>query len=175
MKLIKTYDYMSKLARIIALISCVMLGFVMVFTIVSIIVREVFKIPIVGANELVEVALAVLVFTGLCYGQTTKAHINLFVLLLAFPKKLSAFIYGLDLLIASVVAGYAGYALFLQAFYVLQKNLVSSLRRIPYYPMYFIAAVCMIVFAVILLLDALMAFYGVFNKEMNEHVRESWV
>lgn len=175
LKLIRFYEILRKISKVFATISGIAISVIMIFTIVTIIMRSVLGKPVVGANEMVEVLLAMFVFAAIIYSQTEKAHINLFLILLRLPEKLAGIIYAVDLLIVTAVAGAITYAMFSQAAYAVSKHLVSALLLIPYAPFNYAAAVCMMAFTVIMAGDTIVAAAGVFNKDYREYVRGTWI
>jgi TRAP-type C4-dicarboxylate transport system permease small subunit len=130
--------------------------------------------PISGAYEITESLLLCTVFASFAYAQSKKAHINMTILINIFPKALKFFVYGLMGLLSAGVAAIVGYAAILQAVSAIDKGTITSVLAIPMYPLYYIEAGVMFVFALSLLYDAVLAFLAMFSKKHAEIVVSTW-
>lgn len=172
--LLKIREYAGKLSTILGWISCVAVVVVSVFIVVSVILRYCFNKPILGSTEIVECMMAVLVFSCLAYTQFGHGHISISMVLRILPDVPAMIINALAMLVVTAFSGYVSYTLFFQGAYALGKGLKTALVLIPYAPFYYIAAVCMVVFTLILAIDTAIAFAGIVSKKYRDYVKENW-
>ena len=72
--------------------------------------------------------------------------------------------------LSAATAGAVGYAAILQAQSAMQRNMVTSVLEIPMYPFYYVEAVAMFLFTLVLLYDAVFAAVAIRNKKYAEMV-----
>ena len=173
-KLLKIYELLRSISKKLVLVTYVLLLASTVFIVIGVIMRYIFKQPILGDVELIEIAMALLVFSAFAYTQTEKGHIHVLMVLNMLPKKLGLAIFGINGLIVAVASGAITYGFFLQGNYAMQRNLISAMLHIPSYPSYFFAFVCMLLFTLVLLMDAIISLAGIGNKRLAEYVQKDW-
>ena len=117
--------------------------------------------------------MAILLFSFLAYTQSKNGHISVTMILRVLPKTLAIICNALNVTLVTVFCGYVSYTLFLQGAYAVRKGLKTALILIPLSPFYYFAAVCMVIFTVTLLADALIAVAAIWNKNYSEYVEGS--
>lgn len=172
--MLKLYGLSKKVSGILVYVTYAILIGAAVFVTVSVVMRYFFKSPILGSVEIIEISMSALVFASLAYTQTEKGHIHITMLVSILPHKLGQLLFSVCALVSTVISGAATVACFLQGQYAIEINMRTLMVGIPYSPFYFFASFCMLIFTLVLLLDTIIAFIGVFNKEYAEFVRESW-
>jgi TRAP-type C4-dicarboxylate transport system permease small subunit len=173
--MIKLYEFLSKLSRGLVWISYVVLIASSVFIMTDIVFRYCFKQPILGDVEIIEIAMAVMGFASFAFTQSEKGHIHVMMLLKLMPEKVRLLIFGINALITSAASAAVTYGCFLQGGYSCRRHLISAMLHIPSYPFYYFAGICMVLFTLILLADALMAIIGIFDPKYAKHVQKSWI
>lgn len=88
------YNVLGIFSYALSRIGCVALIFMMALTVVDVTGRYVFNSPILGAFELTEFMVLLVVFSYLAYAQSQNAHVTVDLLVNLFPKPLQR---GIDL------------------------------------------------------------------------------
>ena len=172
---IRFYDKVLRpISKLLVWISCIVLIAVAIFMMIDIVMRYVFSSPILGDVEIIETVMVIIVFSSFAYTQTEKGHIHVTMVLERLPRKLAIFIYAMNSIIVAIASVAVTYGFVAQGNYVLRKNTVSAIIHIPYYPFYYISAVFMGVFAIVLIVDAIINVGGLFSHEYEKRVTESW-
>ena len=172
--LFKLHKIGEKVSGVLAVISCVGVVAVALFTVISVILRYIFKNPIIGSTEYVECMMAVMVFSCLAYTQAKGGHITISMVLRILPRTLAMIINAIGYVAVTVFCGYCSYCLFLQGGYASEKGLISALVNIPYYPFYYFASVCMVVFTFVLFIDALIAIAAIVSTPYRDSITANW-
>ena len=147
---------------------------IMALITVDVIFRKAFHSSILGSYELVERMLLILVFAAFAYTQTNRGHIHVTLFISRMPKAFSMILFGFLGLLSAGTAVFCAYATLLQGNFSVSSSTVTAVLHIPLYPFFYIAAFCMLIFAVTLLWDAIKSFIGVGNKEVAADIRSSW-
>lgn len=172
--MLKLYDITKKLSGWLVYVTYAILLGATLFTAFSVVMRYLFKNPLLGSVEIVEIAMAAMVFASLAYTQTEKGHIHITMLIRILPQKLGMLLFALCGAVTTATSALVTYACFAQGQYALSVDLVTMMTSIPYAPFYFFAALCMLLLTVVLLLDTIISFGAAFNKKYAELVRSSW-
>lgn len=172
--MLKVYDISKKVTNVFICVTYAVLLLAALFITFSVVMRYVFKNPLLGSVEVIEVAMSAMVFASLAWTQTQKGHIHITMVLNILPERLAIAIFAVCELLATGVAAVVCYALFQQGIYAVSINYVTAMTAIPYSPFYFFASLCMALFAAVLMLDTIIAFGGVFNEEYRRFVLKSW-
>ncbi len=147
---------------------------IMLLNVADVLLTKAVTKPVTGAYEITEVLLLCTVMASFAYGQSKKTHINMTLFIKYLPSGSKFIVYGLMGLLSAATAGAVGYAAILQAQSAMDKGAVTSVLLIPLYPFYYVEAVAMFVFAVVLLYDALLALGAVWNERWREIVASDW-
>ena len=157
-----------------AYVSCVLISAIMFLICIDVFLRKVFRFSIAGSYEIVECLLMLVVFTAFAMAQTRKGHIHVTVFISKFPRIPQTIINGILGLISFVAAFFCAYALWYQAMYSMNIHTVTSVLYMPLYPFYFVSSVCVYIFAVTLLWDAIKSLMAVKNDETYKEMRKGW-
>jgi len=130
---------------------------------------------ITGTYEVCQMMLSVFVFSSWAYTQTVHGHIHVVMFVGKMPQKLRFVCYGLTSLISFGTLVIASYAVYQQIFVKYAAHEITGNLRIPHWPFYVIELVAFILFAIVLLRDAIKAIAAIFDKEFAEDVQSSWV
>lgn len=88
MKIRTLYNIMGVLSWVLSRIGCVALFAMMCLTVVDVAGRYLFNAPILGAFEMTEFMVLVMVFSFLGYAQAQKAHVTVDIFFDRFPEGL---------------------------------------------------------------------------------------
>ena len=143
---------------------------IMLLNVGDVLSTKFFTKPMTGAYEITEVLLLLTVMASFAYAQSQKAHINMGLIIKRFPTSVGLVVYAFMGVLSAATAGAVGYAAILQAQSAMQRNMVTSVLEIPLYPFYYVEAIAMFLFALVLLYDAVFAAVAVRNKKYEEMV-----
>jgi TRAP-type C4-dicarboxylate transport system permease small subunit len=145
-----------RLSSLLNTLAGVVLMFMMVLTTADVCLRYFFKKPIMGAFELTEQLMAVLVFFGLGYAQIKKSHVCVDLLVSRFTKKKQAAIDSLTSILSSVLLLLVTRQTILYALGLLASGRTAgTMGLFVIYPFAFLAALGVLVFLLISLMDLL--------------------
>jgi TRAP-type C4-dicarboxylate transport system permease small subunit len=147
---------------------------IMMVIVVDVFLRFLFNNPIQGSYEIVERCMFCTIFATFAYAQTEKAHIRIDLVVGMFPEKLHMFADFIFLALSASIAAAISYAAVLQAGTSMSSNYITSVLSIPLYPFYWLEFVCMLVFAVTLLYDAVKSLVAMFDERVAESVKAGW-
>jgi TRAP-type transport system small permease protein len=159
---------------VVSLVSYAGVLAIMLLNVADVFMAKSFTKPIQGAYEITEVLLLCTVMASFAYAQSRHAHINMGMVLKRFPRPVALAFYAFMGLLSAATAGAVGYAAILQAQSAMERGSVTSVLQIPLYPFYFVEAVAMFFFAVVLLYDAVFASVAIRNDEYAEKVISTW-
>jgi TRAP-type C4-dicarboxylate transport system permease small subunit len=110
------------------------------------------------------------VFASFAYAQTQKSHINISMLVDLFPIKAKMFCMFITGFLAACTAFFIAYAATRQARTALASNYTTAVLQISLYPFYWIEFLCMAVFGIVLLYDAIKCLLAIFNEDVLKRV-----
>lgn len=166
----KFSDITGKISQALAVLSYIGYGVMIIITIADIALRMTINKPIFGTSEIVGYALMITVFAAFAMTQTEHGHIQVTMFIRLFPARARYIILSIIQLITVAVWILFVYALYKQAESAYRQGLYSTTLRIPTYPFYWIDIICVVIFALVALADALRSFTAIFNKEMQKEL-----
>jgi len=170
----KIGDYVGKFTKAICWVSFVGLIVLILLNVADVALAKIANKPILGAYEITQRVLLVTVFASFAYAQTTRAHINMTILIAVFPRALRFFCYTLMSLLSIVAAGALAYAAYAQGGVSLSSGTATEVLYIPLYPFFYIQALAMLAFAVALLYDFVGSAIAIFRKDFAEYLMTQW-
>ncbi len=147
---------------------------IMVFIVADVLARGVMQQGILGAYEIVERLLLVMLFAVFAYTQTHKGHIHVTLFLPKFPRVIRMLLYGTLELLSFITAAFCAYSIVMQGNYSLTADTTTAVLRIPLYPFYYIAAAGMFLFAITLFWDAIKCYIGIKNIDVCNEIQSKW-
>lgn len=165
---------LNKVTEVVAIISYVCVAAMVLLNTADVISSKLFKNSISGAYEITEILLMCAIFAAFAYGQTRKTHIHMTLLVNALPGGWKYVPFSLTSLLSSLIAGITTYAAFRQAANIFSRGSVSGILHIPYFPFYYLAAVCMAIYTLDLLYDAIIAVLAIFKEDHREAASGWW-
>jgi TRAP-type C4-dicarboxylate transport system permease small subunit len=146
----------------------------MLMVVLDIILGNVLRSPIPGMYEVCQVLLTTVVFSSWAYTQTQHGHIHVVLFISKFPQKLRFFCFGFTGLLSCAVTGVATYALVKQVALLMKTGECTGTLQIPYWPFYIFELVAFAMLTVVMLLDAIKAFYAMTDDEMAAKIEALW-
>lgn len=142
-----------RLSFILAVISGAILALMMFLTVADVILRYFFNKPILGAFELTEFMMVMMVFSGLAYNQVRKGNIGVDVVVNKLRDRARR--------IAGVIASLLGLGLFVLMTWrvvvyglkIMREHQISRELGLPISPIIFLTAFFTAVLCLVLLLD----------------------
>ncbi len=146
----------------------------MVLNLIDVFLTKFFGINVQGAYELTERLLMCTVFASLAYGEVCDAHIHTTLFIARLPRVLKFLAFGVTSLLSTGASAFWTYAIWLQIFESIRTNTITAVLKIPLYPFYAFAFVCMIFMTIALAWHMIRVFLAIRNDECAEEVTKSW-
>lgn len=130
-------NIMGLFSYILSRLGCLALFLMMCLTVVDVVGRYIFNSPMLGAFEMTEFLVLIMVFSFLGYAQSEKSHVTVDILVDMFPKKLRNIIIIINYLVCLVVVfiiAWMGFEKAVETFHTGEKPLNLA---VPDYPFIF--------------------------------------
>ena len=124
-----------------------------------------------GSYEIAQFAMAILTFAAYSFTQTQRRHIQISFLVRKFGEKARYLTFCGGYAVCFVVCMIEFYALWLQFQHALTNPKLTPVLLMPYYPVYCIGALLMLIFGITMIADAIrcaMALAG--NKDAKDSI-----
>lgn len=168
----KIINTISKYLAYIAVAFLVVMMFLVTFDVA---VRLITGHGFTGTYEVCQYMLCVIIYGGFAFCQTRHGHIHVHMFLVKMPRQMGNAVWTIVNFVSAAMGVLITVASWIQSITVRTQGIYSALLRIPQYPFQLFAGICMIVFAMVLLLDAVKGFLAFFSEEYSEEIRESWI
>jgi TRAP-type C4-dicarboxylate transport system permease small subunit len=164
---LKIKNFMYKFADGVGVVSSI--GYIVIIGLcmVEAVLEKLTGMPILGSYEMVERSMIVAVFASFAYAQTKKMHINVPIILNFFPRAMRLLSLGVTSTISTGIALYVGYAAWTQCLTAKSMSQMTGILHIQLYPFYFVEAVAMVIFGLILIIDTIFIFMSLGDKDME--------
>lgn len=162
----KIGEFMGHLSGIVIFVT-------MLFMTADVVLRYVFKSPITGDIELVELAMVIMVFTSIPHTQVVKGHVAVDIITNFIPRKLNDVFSVIVYLLSTVLMFLVCRANFAQVMKVKSSMLETSTLHIPMYPFYFIVSICLCVYTLCMVCDVIAAIMDLFSKNSPSESSEN--
>ena len=162
----KIKRFMYKFADATGVISSIGYIFIIGLCVTEVFLEHLTGMPILGSYELVERSMIIAVFASFAYAQTKKMHINVPIVLNLFPRVMKLFSLGVTSVISTGISLFMGYAAYTQCVTAKSMSQMTGILHIPLYPFYFVEAVAMIIFGLILIIDTIVIFLSIADRDM---------
>ena len=129
--------FFQRLSTYFAYIGALSLFLMMCLTIADVTGRYLFNSPILGAFELTEFMVLILIFSFLAYAQAHKAHINVDLFMMFFPEKLKNLIELFNHIACLAIMILITWTGFEKAIEVMEAGESSPNLDVPSYPFVF--------------------------------------
>lgn len=144
--------------------------FILVFiTTIDVALRKFTSSSIKGSYEMTEMGMVAIVFLSIAYLHTEKGHVRVDMFIDKFPGRIRHFINGVVYLISSAIILIISCASFSQMAKQYTTAISTAVIHIPLYPFVLIMACGLVLYFIVLLIDAIDSFISAFKfKEQNE-------
>jgi len=160
----RLHEVVKDISRWINYLSMATIFIVMALLVVDIFLRNFLKSAILGATEMVEMGMVLIVFCGFAYTQVEKGHIRVTMLTERLPHKLR---HGLECLVMlfTVVLGYlVTISSFRTAAKFYSEKAATAVLNISTAPFAYAMAAAMAVFTVVLFFEAIEIFMRIYSR-----------
>ena len=152
------------LSFILAAVAAVSLAFVMFLMVTDVFCRYVLNRPILGAFEITEFLMIILVFFSIARAQVKKAHISVDVLVLKLSKRSQQIFEAVGSLLGLGLFSLMTWQIVLHALRVYRAHQRSIDLGLPFYPFVVMAALGTAIFCLTLIVSALRSLAGKENQ-----------
>jgi TRAP-type C4-dicarboxylate transport system permease small subunit len=157
--IMRTQVVLHKISRWVSYAGMAMAIIMMLMVVVDVVMRFVLNKPILGSVELASYMLSIIAFTAIPFVESEEEHIVIPLLFDRFPKKVRLFVNTLVSVIGLGILVLIGLTSYLLAAEYLHRGKVTQVLSIPLYPFVFIAALCISLYAIILIVNAIKYIY----------------
>lgn len=170
----KVYKVFEMISKIFAAISFIGVFIGVIFVVVDVVMRYLFKTPIPGDYDITQLWLSVIVFSSLAFVQTEKGHVGVTMAIKALPQKIALAVFGVATLVGAFISGICAYSCYELACRAVARNTISMMAHIPLAPFEYFEAICMVLLCIVMVLDAILTFMAIGNKEEADKITGSW-
>jgi TRAP-type C4-dicarboxylate transport system permease small subunit len=163
-----------KIGSIVGVIAMACVALLVILNVCDVGYNKVTGSNILGAYEISQNILMVAVFAAFGYAQIKKSHIHMTLLINALPGRTKFIPFFLTGLISCVTGVYCTYSTVYRGISQMNSNAMSDILHYPLYPFYFLEAIAMAVFVLVLIYDTIMSLLAIFNKDIAERVHATW-
>jgi TRAP-type C4-dicarboxylate transport system permease small subunit len=157
--IMRTHVVLYRISKAVSYVGMAMAVLMMLMIVVDVILRFAFNKPILGSVEIASYMLSIIAFTAIPFVESEEGHIVIPLLFDRFSKKVRLYINTLTGVIGLGILVLIGLASFLLAVEYLHRGKVTQVLSIPLYPFVFIAALCISLYAIILIVNAIKYIY----------------
>lgn len=141
MKVLKTIaDWLHKVSNVCVWLSGITLFSMAALIFVDVFARYLFNNSIKGSQEIVEMMIVVVLYTGLAYSTFRRSHVRVDALVNTFPPWIKLTCLGCMTLLCILVSAPIAVQMFRQAGKVTISGNASAILKIPHAPFYYIAS-----------------------------------
>jgi len=166
-------NVVGKFTKVVCYISFIGIIAIVLLNVADVILAKTFK-PILGAYEITQRLLLCTVFASFAYAQTKKTHINMTILVERFPRVIRFILFTLMSILSIFAAGALMYAAFYQGGVSYDLGTATEVLYIPLYPFFYVQALAMAAFVIVLVFDTVMSFISIFKEDFATYVMSGW-
>ena len=145
---------MQSISRLLAGLSALSLLMLLVLTCVDVVGRYVFNKPVLGATEIEDAMMGVMIFGALPMASWNQAHITIDILDKVTPERWLQWQIRLMQLVAAVFMGFLGVRMWIYATKLVEYGDRTMMLKIPLAPVNYFISVMLCFSAALLLLKA---------------------
>ena len=152
-------DYLKTVSKILNIVAGTALTVMMLLTVADVFLRF-FRRPILGALEITELLLAVVIGFALPQISLDRGHVCMELLLNLLSKRYRAIMNTLTRILCTVLFIIIGYNLFIIGNEFRLSNEVSMTIELPFYPVAYAVGVCCFIECLVFILDIIKIWRG---------------
>lgn len=170
----KAENIVKKVTGVVSIISFIGFFFIMALTVCDVLIRKISGQSILGVYEIVERVMICAVFASFAYTQTEHGHVNITMLVAAFPQKLRFAVMALNNLISGAISILVAYAAWRQCNVAMASHYTTGVLLIPLWPFYWVEIISMAVLCLAFVFHAVKNVFAMFNSEIAAEVQSTW-
>lgn len=147
--------------RLLAYISAIAVFWLMGLTVVAVIMRYVFRSPILGAQDISQLSLVLVIYPALAYCGWTGGHVALDLASTILRARALRWTDTMIRTASALLFLYIAWVTLIRGLDALKYGDASNLIGIPYYPFFFMIAVGSLAYALVLFVHAVQAARGI--------------
>lgn len=171
----KIDSFFTRVTSIVSIVSYAGFFAVMLIIVFDVFLRRITGSGISGTYEIVERTLMCGVFASFAYTQSLHGHVRVTMFFSKFPKVLRFITNALAYLFGAVAAAALTYAAIIQTGVSSSTGTKTGVLGMPLAPFFLIEAICMAIFAIVLLWEVVKSFAAIGNDELAEDIMKDWV
>ena len=140
-------------SRILAMAASFVLAAMMLLTVADVVLRWLFKYPIIGTTEITESMMACIAFFALAWCASEKSHLKVDLVVDHLPRRLQGALDSFTTLVGLGLVALIAWRSFLEGRAVQEMNLISSLIKIPAFPFYYVISLGCILLCLVMILQ----------------------
>ena len=170
----KIGNIVYKIGNVVGIISMIGVALLVILNTCDVVYYKLFAANILGAYEISQNILMVAVFAAFGYAQIHKSHIHMTLLINALPGRAKFIPFFLTGVISCATGAYCTYSTVYRGISQMNSNALSDILHYPLYPFYFLEAIAMAVFVLVLIYDTVLSLLAIFNDDIAERVHATW-
>lgn len=153
--LIRLKKFIFKIDNWIAMLgfACIVLN--MLFVVINVVLRVVFRMPIGGFTDIAGMISCVIVVLTIAYTESENGHISVHFIVAYFPKWLQKVLYAVMGFLNLLVVGFLAVCFWNYAMQSAAQKTVTMTAKLPYMPFLVISAFGMFMFALTIIANTL--------------------
>ena len=148
-----TRSVLSKVSKAVAQLGVLCTVLMMLMIVADVLMRFLFNEPILGSVELASYMLSVIAFTTIPLVESEERHIVIPVFFDHFPRRVRLAIYTFVSLLGICTLAFIAWSSFDLAAEYARRGKITSILSIPVYPFVYLSAVCLTLYAVIMVFN----------------------
>jgi TRAP-type C4-dicarboxylate transport system permease small subunit len=152
--LVKTHERLYKIGKAISCVGMAMAVLMMLMVVLDVLLRFALNKPILGSVELASYMLSIIAFTAIPLAESEERHVVIPVFFDRLPRKVRLYVYVFVSVLGAAFVVLIGLGSFSLAFEYMDRGKVTQVLGIPLYPFVFIAALCISLYAIVLIVNA---------------------
>ena len=164
----RLHQAVKGISRWINYLSMAAIFIVMALLVVDIVLRNFFKSAILGAAEMVEMGMVLIVFCGFAYTQVEKGHVHVTMVTDRLPPKLRYVLECLVMLFTVVLSYLVTVSSFRTAAKFSTEKAATAVLNISSAPFAYAMAVAMAVFTLVLFFEAIESFLKILGLRLDQ-------
>ncbi len=157
--IISVHKVLYKVSKWLAYIGMSMSVLMMLMVVVDVLMRFAFNRPLLGSVEVASYMLSIIAFTAIPFVESEEGHIVIPIVFDRFPQRIRVVVNTFVNTIGLIILVIVGWASFLLAREYIGRGRTTQVLNIPIYPFVYIAAVCMSLYVIIMIVNTVKYIY----------------
>jgi TRAP-type C4-dicarboxylate transport system permease small subunit len=155
-----TERVLSPVTKFFSKIGSGILVVMVIITVADVIGRRFLNLPVKGSYELGEMLLVIVVFFNLPYTEIQDGNVSIDILFIRFGQRTQRIIQSLMYILFLVISILFAWQLFVLAFDEWSEGFITTVLKIPTYPVIFLAAIGCVLLSFVVLVRLLLLICG---------------